>query len=189
MSSTYWTDDHTYRNQIIVKLRKKGFTYQYIGDKFGITRERVRHILKKEGVVPNTPPETQILYSYEKSELLTTREIAFLIGLHRNRMGTLRHQVNQFPEPIGKMRATRKDGKTSLFNYWDKKVIYKWLEERFEEIKDQLSQSIKYHITVNRYKMTNPKVRRRTNKLNFLSSKPFSENHWVGNLTISTKDW
>ena len=55
---------------------------------------------------------------------------------------------NQFPEPIGKMRGKKSDGKTCLFNYWDKKVIYKWLEGRFEEIKDQLSQSIRYHITV-----------------------------------------
>ena len=41
------------RNQKIVKLRKKGFTYQYIGDKFGITRERVRCILKDAGIVHN----------------------------------------------------------------------------------------------------------------------------------------
>ena len=66
MRQQYWTADHTYRNQIIVKLRKQGFSYQYIGDKFGISRERVRQVLKKEGVIPNTPPETQILYSYEK---------------------------------------------------------------------------------------------------------------------------
>ena len=54
-------------------------------------------------------------------------------------------------------------------------MIYKWLEGRFEEIKDQLSQSIRYHITVNGYKISNPRVMRRTNKLNFLSSKPFQK--------------
>ena len=188
MRQHYWTADHTYRNQIIVKLRKQGFSYQYIGDKFGISRERVRQVLKKEGVIPNTPPETQILYSYEKSELLSMSDIAFLVGKKRTVMESQR-KFNQFPEPIGKMRGKKSDGKTCLFNYWDKKVIYKWLEGRFEEIKDQLSQSIRYHITVKGYKISNPRVMRRTNKLNFLSSKPFSENHWVGHLTKSSVGW
>ena len=135
MRQHYWTADHTYRNQIIVKLRKQGFSYQYIGDKFGISRERVRQVLKKEGVIPNTPPETQILYSYEKSELLSMSDIAFLVGKKRTVMESQR-KFNQFPEPIGKMRGKKSDGKTCLFHFQRFEhfffhILFKWNARNF----------------------------------------------------------
>ena len=175
------------RNQEIVKLRKKGFTYQYIGDKFGLTRERVRKIIKDAGLVPNTPIEAKIL-SYEKSELITYKEISRLTGLTTNGLENLRGK-GEFPEPVGKMSAVNLSGKSSLVNYWEKKMIFRWLEQRFEKVKDQLSQSINKSLKEYRLKPTHPKVRGMTNKLNFLSSKPFSEKHWVGHLTKYTIDW
>lgn len=174
------------RNHEIVKLRKKGLTYQSIGDKFGITRERVRCILKNAGIVHNVSKAKII--AYQKSELLSYEEISKLTGLTIKGIESLR-QKNEFPDPLGKMKGVSYSGQIHQLNYWDKKVIYKWLEERFEKIKDQLSQSINSYITKRKMATTNPIIRGMTNKLNFLSSKPFSEEHWVGHLTKISKDW
>lgn len=46
------TDVFERRAREIVSLRKQGCTYQSIGEKYQITRERVRQILGEEGVKP-----------------------------------------------------------------------------------------------------------------------------------------
>lgn len=40
------------RNRRIVELRQGGLTLAEVGAKFGITKERVRQIVKEAGVVP-----------------------------------------------------------------------------------------------------------------------------------------
>lgn len=42
------------RTQEMVRLRAQGMTLQAIGDEYGMTRERVRQILKDAGVTPRT---------------------------------------------------------------------------------------------------------------------------------------
>ena len=46
----YWTDERLMR---LVSMRKEGLTMQQIGDKFEVTRERIRQLLltaKKRGI-------------------------------------------------------------------------------------------------------------------------------------------
>jgi len=64
------------RRDEIVKLRKAGQTYLKIGERFGISKERVRQILK-EISVPKKP-------SLEFDIMLTAGEAARMLGVHEN---------------------------------------------------------------------------------------------------------
>ena len=60
----------------VVKLRETGLSYAEIGRRVGITRERVRQIL-------NEKPGPQKPVGQPKV-MLTTRDVAHLLGLHYN---------------------------------------------------------------------------------------------------------
>jgi len=75
----------------VVELRGTGLTYAEIGRRVGITKERVRQILK-----PKPRPQKPDLNS---KVMLTTRDAAQLLGLHPN---TVRHWSN-----IGILKAYR----------------------------------------------------------------------------------
>ena len=77
------------RRDEIVKLRKAGQTYEKIGRRFGITKERVRQILKG-----NPVPRKPVI-----SAMLTTRDVASFLNVHIN---TVRRWSNQ-----GRLRAYR----------------------------------------------------------------------------------
>jgi len=64
----------TSRHDEVVKLRENGLSYAEIGCSLGITRERVRQIL-------NGNPKPQ---RPQPSVMLTTRDVAQLLGLHLN---------------------------------------------------------------------------------------------------------
>lgn len=64
------------RRDEIVKLRNAGLTYLEIGRGFGISKERVRQILK-EIPVPKKP-------SLEFDVMLTAGEAAHMLGVHEN---------------------------------------------------------------------------------------------------------
>jgi excisionase family DNA binding protein len=67
----------TSRHDEIIRLRREGLTYAKIGHRFGITKERVRQIVKP--VKPS--PEKRALRS---KVMLTTGEVAQALGLHPN---------------------------------------------------------------------------------------------------------
>lgn len=60
----------------VLKLRAAGFTYAEIGSKSGITKERVRQILK--GQMPLRKP------SLKSKIMLSIRDVAYLLDIHRN---------------------------------------------------------------------------------------------------------
>ncbi len=64
------------RRDEIVKLREAGLTYAAIGSRFGISKERVRQILK--GNPGRQKPDLQ------SKVMLTTSDVARLIGVHTN---------------------------------------------------------------------------------------------------------
>jgi len=61
------------RLQEIKKLRKEGLTYSEIGQRFGITKERVRQLINRK---PPEPPAPKLM--------LTTSEVSSILGLHPN---------------------------------------------------------------------------------------------------------
>jgi len=63
------------RHDEAVKLRETGLTYAEIGRRFGISKERVRQILK---VKPTQKPDL------DSKLMLTTSEAGQLIGVHVN---------------------------------------------------------------------------------------------------------
>ncbi|MBA7466759.1 hypothetical protein ES707_01949 [subsurface metagenome] len=71
------------RRDEVVKLREAGLTYAEIGRRFGISKERVRQILKGK---PTQKPDLN------SKVMLTTSDVARLLGLHPN---TVRHWSNQ----------------------------------------------------------------------------------------------
>lgn len=64
------------RRDEIVKLRKAGQTYEKIGRRFGISKERVRQILQG-----NTVQEKPALGS---RSMLKVRQVADILGVHPN---------------------------------------------------------------------------------------------------------
>ena len=60
----------------VVKLRGTGLTYAEIGRRFGISRERVRQILKGKPTTQKPDLKSKIM--------LTTTDVAQLLGLHVN---------------------------------------------------------------------------------------------------------
>ena len=70
----------TSRRDEIVELRKGGLSYAEIGRRIGISRERVRQILKGK-----PPPRPKVM---KTMTMLTVRDVANLFGVHTN---TVRH--------------------------------------------------------------------------------------------------
>jgi len=64
------------RREELIRLRETGLTYAEIGRRFGITKERVRQIVKGK-------PESK-LPNLESKLMLTTSDVARLLGLHGN---------------------------------------------------------------------------------------------------------
>lgn len=61
----------------VVKLREPGLSYAEIGRRLGITKERVRQILKGN-------PGRQKKPDLQSRLMLTTSDVAQLLGLHSN---------------------------------------------------------------------------------------------------------
>jgi excisionase family DNA binding protein len=59
----------------ILNLRQAGLTYAHIGDRFGISKERVRQIIKWK---PTQKP------ALDSKVMLRTGDVAQLLGLHPN---------------------------------------------------------------------------------------------------------
>jgi len=79
------------RHDEIVKLRKAGQTYEKIGSRFGISKERVRQILNENPAQQKPTPAPD--------GMLTGREVAQLLNLHIN---TVRRWSN-----LGRLKTYR----------------------------------------------------------------------------------
>ena len=66
----------TSRRDEVVKLRETGLTYAEIGHTFGVSKERVRQILK--GKPSREKP------ALDSKVILTTTDVAQFLGLHAN---------------------------------------------------------------------------------------------------------
>ena len=68
------------RRDEVVELRKAGLTYDEIGHRLGISRERARQIIKGNSKSQKSALQSQLM--------LTTTGVAQLLGVHSN---TVRH--------------------------------------------------------------------------------------------------
>ncbi len=66
----------TSRRDEVLKLRGSGLTYAEIGRRLGISRERVRQIVKGKPRPPKDTPDSKIM--------LTPGDVAHLLGIHVN---------------------------------------------------------------------------------------------------------
>ena len=66
----------TNRHDEVVKLRETGATYAAVGQRLGITKQRVEQIL-------NPKPRRQKA-DLQSKVMLTTRDVAHLLGIHNN---------------------------------------------------------------------------------------------------------
>ena len=64
------------RRDEVVKLRETGLTYAEIGSRLGISKERVRQILKGKSVLQKPGLDSKVM--------LTTADVARVLGLHTN---------------------------------------------------------------------------------------------------------
>jgi len=74
------------RREQVIKSRKAGLTYAEIGHRLGITRERVRQIIKGETTAKKKPTPN------DPDALLTPSQAAELLNIHTN---TLRRWSNR----------------------------------------------------------------------------------------------
>lgn len=79
------------RNRRIVELRQSGLTLAEVGAKFGITKERVRQIVKEAGVVAKHAVHTRTKETLARIERfraecggMTDHEAAKLLGVHQS---------------------------------------------------------------------------------------------------------
>ena len=162
------------RSLQMIELRKQGETLQSIGDKFGICRERVRQILKKAGIknikeIPNQ--------NYEG--LLSLNQIIKMTGFTKERIYSLTSD-KKFPEPITK-RFLPKNG--SLENLYDPEEVNSACKFLFDKFILQLKEKLESKKFGN-FRYTYAYHKKLIEKqLDFLQSKPFSSNHWHGQLS------
>ena len=126
------------RNEIILRMRKDGFSLQKIGDRFNVSREYIRQILQKEFDITGhiiIDPKNEVL-----SDEYTVFDIAKILGieiLHINNL--LRQQT--IPKPSRLLDKSQHQGLDKKF--WKRKDIDKWINIKLKHLKIQLEKSIK----------------------------------------------
>jgi len=95
------TVDFSQRDRIILRaLQRPHISYQQIGDRFGITRERVRQIREKlikagETVPPRWPAKNIDAIRLLQNEDLTYSQLEELTGLTRQRLIPIAHSLRK----------------------------------------------------------------------------------------------
>ena len=168
------------RNRQMVEMRKQGLTCKKIADKFGISRERVRQIMNKSGVY-----EFEVDRNFKQDGLLTLEQIGEITGYKP----TLTLQ-RKMPKPITKRLVPTKKGKHGYQHLYDSQEVISACKLLF----DQLVAQLKVKIMSKRFGQrpyTYAYHKKLVHKqLEFLLSKPFSSNHWHGQLHLNkSSNW
>ena len=126
------------RNEIILRMRKDGFSLQKIGDRFNVTREYIRQILLKEfDITGNFPfdPQNEVL-----NDEYTVFDIAKILGVEVHYISFLLRQ-KWIPKPSRLFDKSQHQGLEKRF--WKRKDIDKWIQIRLKYLKIHLERSIK----------------------------------------------
>ena len=126
------------RNEIILRMRKEGYSLQKIADRFNVTREWVRQILIKEfditGCIKFVSGQEALHDEY------TALDIAKMFDTPTSTVKVwLRN--NCIPQPTRILDKSKNRGLDKKF--WKKIDIDKWIQIRLKHLKIQLERSIK----------------------------------------------
>ena len=166
------------RNEIILRMRKEGYTLQKIADRFDIGREWVRQILKNEfdiiGCISFDPSEEKMSDEYSAADLVE------LIGYPIEYLTTL-IKKNWLPKPSRKLEKNATSGIEHC--YWKKTDIDKWIQLKIKYLKialeGYLDSRLNHYPT---YKFTHPNLQKRYKFLISLDS-----GGWKGKLAYNSR--
>ena len=164
------------RNEIILRMRKEGYTLQKIADRFNFTREWVRRILQKEFDI------TGYISFDPKEEIMSDEYSVFdLVELSGYEMEYLRVQLakNWLPKPSRKLEKSISAGLNHCF--WKKTDIDRWIELKIKYLKIALEGFINERLAYP-YKFTHHKIQKRYKFLISLDS-----GGWKGKLSYNSR--
>ena len=164
------------RNEIILRMRKEGYTLQKIADRFNVTREWVRQILLKEFDITGH-------ISFDPTEEIMSDEYSVfdLIELTGYEMEYIRVQLakNWLPKPSRKLEKSVSGGINHCF--WKKTDIDKWIQLKIKYLKIALEGFINERLAYP-YKFTHHRIQKRYKFLISLDS-----GGWKGKLSYNSR--
>ena len=164
------------RNEIILRMRKEGYTLQKIADRFNVTREWVRQILIKEFDITGS-------FSFDPREEIMSDEYSVfdLVELTGYEMEYIRVQLakNWLPKPSRKLEKSVSGGIDHCF--WKKTDIDKWIQLKIKYLKIALEGFINERLAYP-YKFTHYKIQKRYKFLISLDS-----GGWKGKLSYNSR--
>ena len=143
------------RNQIILQMRKEGYSLQKIGTKFNLSREWIRRILQEEfnvvGKIVFDPKKEA------KEDEYTSFEVAALTGYD---MSSFYQMIKEktMPSPSRSFDKIQHQGIHKLF--WKKKDIDRWNQIKLKYLKIGLENFINKRLLYP-YKFTHHKIQKR----------------------------
>jgi len=164
------------RNEIILRMRKEGYTLQKIADRFDVTREYIRQILKKEFDI------TGHISFDPREEIMSDEYSVFdLVELTGYEMEYIRVQLakNWLPKPSRKLEKSVSGGIDHCF--WKKTDIDKWIQLKIKYLKIALEGFINERLAYP-YKFTHHRIQKRYKFLISLDS-----GGWKGNLSYNSR--
>ena len=164
------------RNEIILRMRKEGYTLQKIADRFDVGREWIRQILKKEFDI------TGHISFDPREEIMSDEYSVFdLIELTGYEMEYIRVQLakNWLPKPSRKLEKSVSGGIDHCF--WKKTDIDKWIQLKIKYLKIALEGFINERLAYP-YKFTHYKIQKRYKFLISLDS-----GGWKGKLSYNSR--
>ena len=118
--------------------------------------------------------------------VISVPEITELTGISRQ---GIHHRLNkEVPSFPPRIEDNHRKHRASYFHTAD---VYDWCEQRFNELIGNTHLSIlkNQKKTVGRYSPTNKRVVDYYKQYEFLTSQPFTNHHWVGQLTVTHTKW
>ena len=166
------------RNQLILHMRKDGYTLQAIANKFGCSREWIRQILRDEFNITKKftfdPQEHCAVDEY------STADICELTGYPASYITTL-IKKNFIPK-ASRVVKTRSPHLVDE-HFWKKSDIDKWIEIKIKYLKIALEGYLNCRLNhYPAYKFTHPNLQRRYKFLTELHS-----GNWKGRLSYNSK--
>tara|TARA_R100000406_G_scaffold40144_1_gene26766 strand:+ start:215 stop:1108 length:894 start_codon:yes stop_codon:yes gene_type:complete len=166
------------RNEIILRMRKEGYTLQKIAERFDVGREWIRQILKKEFDITG-----HISFDPSKEKMSDEYCVFDLIELTGYDLEYIRVQLrkNWLPKPSRKLEKNGTSGVDHC--YWKKTDIDRWIQLKIKYLKialdGYLDSRLNHYPT---YKFTHPNLQKRYKFLISLDS-----GGWKGKLAYNSR--
>ena len=166
------------RNQLILSMRKEGYTLQSIANKFGCSREWIRRLLKDE--LNTTKKFVFKPEEYCGADEYTAHDIVELTGYPLEYLANLISK-NWIPKSIRVMN-TEINNKIER-HFWKQTDIDKWIKLKIKYLKIALEGYLNSRLNhIPAYKFTHPNLQRRYKLLVELQS-----GDWKGKLSYNSR--